>query len=288
MLVKGSLYAIASLFFGVIFAAIVSVLRQKGFSAEQLIFDRALFAMLFFVPYLSLKSKRHLLKTTRIWSYVWRATLGTGSMYFYFQALPHFALSEIAAITFLVPIATSIFANIHLKEPLHLHTFGSLIIGIIGVYIVLDVDIVNLLHNKYVWMLFASVILWSICNIIIKKAVAIDSPVTTTFYMHLLLLPIMGIYSEHHISNITLDLLPMFLGVALFSVLLQMSLAKAFTLVPINVVMPLDFTKLIFSSFIGYYFLGQTTNHATLVGGLIIFASSLYGVFGNKLFKLWK
>jgi drug/metabolite transporter (DMT)-like permease len=62
----------------------------------------------------------------------------------------------------------------------------------------------------------------------------------------------------------------------------QMSLAQAFKEADITVVLPLDFTKLIWAAILGYLVFGEVPDIWVWIGGTIIFASTTYITFRER------
>jgi len=63
------------------------------------------------------------------------------------------------------------------------------------------------------------------------------------------------------------------------------SLTRCFKLSDTTFVMPLQFTKLIWASIIGFYFFSESPDIWTWIGGIIIFISVIYITFREAFVK---
>ena len=68
----------------------------------------------------------------------------------------------------------------------------------------------------------------------------------------------------------------MLVSIGLLALVAQMSMTTAMRDADTTAVMPMDFTRLIWASVIGYLWFGEFPDLWTWVGGGIVFASTLY------------
>ena len=106
---------------------------------------------------------------------IYRIGLNSIALLCFFYGLSKINLAETTALGFTVPIFTTIFSVLILKEIIRIRRITALIIGFIGTLIVLRPDITIEIGSL---MVILSSLLWSICLIIIKRLTITDSVYT--------------------------------------------------------------------------------------------------------------
>lgn len=214
------------------------------------------------------------LKTTRIKAYTARGLLEYGSFTLSFFSLAflgeYFTLPMHTALNFITPIFATVAAIVILKERGGIHTWLALIAGIAGVLIITRPGMIPL--SPGVLYVLGAAIGFSLCGIVIKLLTRTESAQHVAFYMllvtTLLALPA-GLY---HWTMPNLEG-ALWLGlIGLIAYLQQVWVAKAIAKVPYMMLIPLNFTTLIFSTALSSLVYGHGIDRWTLVGALIIFA----------------
>jgi drug/metabolite transporter (DMT)-like permease len=75
-------------------------------------------------------------------------------------------------------------------------------------------------------------------------------------------------------------------GLAFFGTVGQLLFTEAMKIADVTLVMPFDFSKLIWASLFGFFFFAETPGPLTFFGGAIIFASATYVAFRERKIKL--
>jgi drug/metabolite transporter (DMT)-like permease len=123
---------------------------------------------------------------------------------------------------------------------------------------------------------------FSLCGIVIKLLTRTESAQHVAFYMlsitTVLALPA-GLY-HWQTPNVEGAFWLIVIGIIAF--LQQVGVAKAIAKVPYMMLIPLNFTTLIFSTALSWAVYGQIIGMWTLVGALIIFASTWYNANRNR------
>ena len=104
------------------FATMAVSVRYLGgkFDAFELVFVRALIGLIIIIPLVSREGFQKL-KTTRMSMHFTRALFGTTAMAALYYALAASPVAEVIALTFLIPIFTTIGAGLILKETVGRH-----------------------------------------------------------------------------------------------------------------------------------------------------------------------
>lgn len=224
------------------------------------------------------------LKTTRHKGYIARALLEYGSFTLSFYSLSYlgenFTLPMHTALNFITPIFATVAAIFILKEKGYAHTWMALIAGIIGVLIITRPGMIPL--SPGVLYVLGAALGFSLCGIVIKLLCSTESAQHIAFYMlamtSLLALPA-GI--AHWVAP-GADGWFWLILIGVIAYLQQVYVAKAISKVPFMVLIPLNFSSLLFSTVLGYAVYHQLLDGWTLAGALLILASTIYNAQRNR------
>lgn len=193
----------------------------------------------------------------------------------------YFTLPMHTALNFITPLLATVAAMLILKEKGYAHTWLALLFGFAGVLVITRPGMIPL--SPGVLYVLGAATGFSLCGIVIKLLTRTESAQHVAFYMllmtTLLALPA-GLY---HWTMPNLEG-ALWLGlIGLIAYLQQVWVAKAIAKVPYMMLIPLNFTTLIFSTALSSLVYGHGIDRWTLVGALIIFASTLYNAHRNRV-----
>lgn len=212
--------------------------------------------------------------TTRLKSHFWRASIGVLSMELWFYSLTIMPLTLATALSFTAPIFSTIFAIFFLGEKAGIRRWSAMIIGFIGVMVILRPD-THGVDSKALFVLLSSSMM-AVAGVLVKSLTRTETPETIVFYMALFMVlwsffPAIPFWQEVTLYQWWLVFL-----IALFSTVAHLMLSRAFIRADLVVLMPFDFTRLIFVAALAYPMFGETMDSHTLAGALIIVASTVY------------
>ncbi len=239
----------------------------------EVAFFRNLFGFLVLMPAL-VRSRFTAFRTTKLHLHALRGGVNSISMMMFFSALAITPLAEATALAYTAPLFMTIGAVFFLGETLRARRIAALVVGFIGALIVLRPGLVPLDLGPI--LVVSSAVLWAVSMIDIKILSRTDSSLTIATYMLVFVTPITGIAALFVWQAPGLEHLGwMFLLGGLGSVG-HILFAEAFKLADTTVLMPLDFTKMIWAAVLGFLFFGQVPDLWTWIGGTVIFASATY------------
>lgn len=217
------------------------------------------------------------LRTQRLGLHTWRAAFNVVAMFAFYYALSVVPLAQVSAVAFSVPIFTAILAMIFLGERVRLRRWAAILFGFAGVFVALAPDI---LDTGGIELGSAMVVLssfaWAISLIFIKMLSRTDSAVTITIYMVLLMTPMSLIPAIAVWEWPTLEMFGWLVAIGVLGTIGQLTVVQALKEGETHVVMPIDFTKLIWAAGLGFLWFGEIPTAFTWAGGAMIFASTLY------------
>ena len=192
----------------------------------------------------------------------------------WFSAIGMMHFEKATALGFTTPLFTTVLAVLILGEVIRFHRTAALLLGFVGILIIIRPGYVPFEFGT-ILMLIAS-FSFSFVLIFVKKLSATDSSLTIIFYHLLYMTPAFFILSLFFWESITFNQIIIFILMGASGLLSHWCLAQAFKMSDTTFVMPLQFTKLIWASFIGLFIFAEQPDIWTWIGGVIIFISVVY------------
>lgn len=210
----------------------------------------------------------------RIRGHFWRAAFGIAAMEMWFYSVTIMPLNIVTALSFTMPIFSTIFAIIFLKERAGIRRWSAIFTGFVGMLIILRPDVSGISNAG--WIVIASSILMAGSGTMVKSLTSSESPETIAFYMALFMLLWAIPISVPYWKPFSMSDVGMVFIVAFCATVAHLCMARAFVRTELVVLMPLDFTRLIFTAILAYIIFGETIDTQTAIGTAVIFASTVY------------
>jgi drug/metabolite transporter (DMT)-like permease len=200
--------------------------------------------------------------------------LGLGAMGLNFLAFILLPLAEATTIGFSVPIFSVILAAVVLDEPTGKWRWGAVAAGFAGVLLIVQPGNGNVPLTGASVALVAALMTASV-TIMIRRLGKTEPAATTVFWFALSSLVPLGlamiILAKSHDGTTWM----MLAGLALAGGLAQLTLTGALRLAPVSLVMPMDYTSLLWALLLGSSIFGELPTPWIWVGAPIIIASGL-------------
>ena len=245
-------------------------------------FFRCLIGLIIVLPFI-IKNKFKAIKSKNIKLQFYRSFINVISMITWFSAIGIMHLEKATALGFTTPLFTTILAVIILREVIRAHRITALFIGFLGVLIIIRPGYLPIEFGTLL-MLIAS-FSFSIVLIMVKKLSDIDSSLTIIFYHLLFMTPLTFIIAIFFWEGINFSQFFIFVLMGSAGLISHWCLAQAFKLSDTTFIMPFQFTKLIWASFIGYVIFAESPDKWTWFGGIIIFTSVIYITYREAFIK---
>jgi drug/metabolite transporter (DMT)-like permease len=268
-----ALRLVTALLLAVMFA-LVKLVATRGVNVAESLFYRQCGSALCATGLVALGPGFGSLRTRRVWAHVGRMALGVAAMALNFLAFILLPLAEATTIGFSVPIFSVVLAALVLGEPTGKWRWGAVAAGFAGVLLIVqpgrgDVPLAGASVALAAALLTASV------TIVIRRLGATERAATTVFWFALSSLVPLGLlmlrFAGPH-DRVTWLLLA---GLALAGGLAQLTLTGALRLAPVALVMPMDYTSLLWAVLLGSALFGELPSPWTWIGAPIIIASGL-------------
>ncbi|QNM83741.1 DMT family transporter [Sphingomonas sabuli] len=214
------------------------------------------------------------LRTRRVWAHVSRMALGVTAMGLNFLAFVLLPLAEATAIGFTVPIFSTVLAALVLGEPTGRWRWGAVAAGFAGVLVIVQPGSGAVPLTGAAVAVFAALLTASV-TIVIRRLGATERASTTVFWFAVSSLVPLGVamlwYGGAHDGR-TFWILA---GLALVGGLAQLTLTGALRLAPVALVMPMDYTSLVWATLLGIFIFGELPTPWVWAGAPLIVASGL-------------
>ena len=259
----------------VLFSCMHATIRHA--SAEMHPFEIAFFRNLFGLALLAPLLFRYgiaPLRTSQLKLHLLRGLFNITSMLCFFYALSIAPLTDVAAMTFASPIFATALAVFVFGELVGIRRWTAIVFGFAGTIVVLRPGFEGVALGPLLALIAA--LIWGVALLVIKVLARTESTLTITAWMMILLTPLSLIPSVFFWQWPTAEQYLWLVITAALGTSGHLFLNQALKVADTNVVMPVDFVRLIWVSIIGFYAFGEVPDLFPWIGGAMIFASALY------------
>ena len=239
----------------------------------ELAFFRNLFGLLVVLPWFVRYGLRPL-KTKRLSLHAIRAGINVMAMLMFFYALSVTPLADVAALSFTAPIFATVLAVLILGEIVGLRRWAAILFGFCGTLVLLRPGFEIVTYGQILVVVSAS--FWACALIVIKILARTESSVTIITYLILLMAPLSAIPAAMVWSTPSVEQLGVMALMGILGTFGQLLMTQALKEGDTNVIMPLDFLKMIWAVLLGFFIFGEIPEIFTWVGGAMIFSSITY------------
>ena len=196
------------------------------------------------------------------------------AMMMFFTALTMTPLATANALAFTAPLFAAVLAVVILGEVFRWQRWAALLFGFAGALVVIRPGFVEVGTGPII--ILAASGIWGMILIVIKTLGRRDATPTIVTYMVLFMSPLALIPALFVWEWPTLQQLGILLVMGLMGTVGHLTLTQALRVGEAAVVMPMDFSKLIWAAALGFLLFGELPGIFTWIGGFMIFASATY------------
>ena len=248
--------------------------------AFEIAFFRNIFGLLALAPMLLRAGLGATLRTSRPGLHVLRGCFNAVAMLAFFYAVTVTPLATVAALGFTAPLFAAVLAIPFLGERPGWRRWAGLFAGFMGALVIIRPGLADI--SVGVLMVLLSSVAWAGALIVIKILSRTDTSLTITIFAAVFLTPITGLAALFFWTAPAATTWLLLIGIGAFGSLTQWSIAQAFHEADATLVLPFDFTKLLWAAAIGYVFFAEVPDALTLLGGGIILASVTYVAYRER------
>ena len=242
---------------------------------ETIVFYRSLIGLIIILIFsIILKRGIKIVKTPNIKIHIVRSIFGTLAMYFGYRSLNYISLSEATSIGFTKIFFTSILAFFFLKEKLRIFSFILILIGFMGVYLIaLPTQTYNLI-GLYMSLFSAICVAGGI--IAISFLAKIEDTLTVIIYHSLFSSIVFFLFFKNQIEfNLYENYLPIIL-LTITALAGQYFNSESYKYGETNKVVVLSYSRIVFSTLLGFFFLDEKISYITISGILAIILTTYF------------
>lgn len=259
----------------------VKLIAASGLHIVESMFWRQAFALPFVLGWALSHGGFRSLATTRIGAHSRRMILGMAGMACNFGAMIYLPMAEATTIALSVPIFAVIFAALLLREPTGPARWSAVVIGFIGVLIVLNPGAslsgqLGSAHLTGTMIAITGAVITGLVTIALRDLGRTENATTTVFWFSLLSLVPLSLALPFFIQPHSHYQWMLLIGLGLSGAIGQVTLTAALRLAPVAVVMPMDYSSLLWSIGFGWWIFATIPAATTWIGAPIIVASGLF------------
>ena len=264
----GSAMMLALMFAGVKWAG------QHGVSVLESLFYRQVGTAICATSWVALGPGFASLRTKRAGAHAVRMSIGLVAMGLNFLAMMLLPLAEATAIGFSVPIFATLLAALVLGEPTGRWRWGAVIVGFLGVLVIVQPGSGHI--AVYGGLVAVGAALSTACaTIAIRRLGATEAAATTVFWFAVTsLVPlslVMPFAAKHHDPSTY----AVIAALSLAGGIAQLALTGSLRLAPVALVMPVDYSSLLWATLLGWLIFQQVPSQWTWIGAPIVIAAGL-------------
>jgi drug/metabolite transporter (DMT)-like permease len=261
---------------------VIKLAEQHGAALGEILFFRQLGASLLISGIVLSGPGWRSVGTRKIGTHISRAILGLTAMAFTFTTIVTLPLAEATTLGFTVPIFATILGSAILREPTGWHRWGAVIAGFAGVLIVAQPG-----GGHFPLWGAATGLLGAFgtasVSILLRQITRTESALTTVFWFSTLSLLPLGVVYAVVARGHPLEVWLLLAGVGIIGGLAQLAMTGALGLGPVSVVVPMDYSSLLWATLFGWAIFGTLPSAALWIGAPVIVASGLYILWRERV-----
>lgn len=264
-----------------VMGALIKLAEARGAHLAEAMFFRQTFALLPVTIFIAAGPGLASVRTERIGAHVLRTALGLISMCFVFGTILLLPLAESTTLQFTLPIFATLLGALLLKEQVGRHRWAAVVLGFVGVLIITRPGAGMASWGVITGLMGA--LLSAGVSILLRQIGKTEGAATTVFWFSALSVPPTAIAfaltaSAHPwLTWLLLALVGICGGIA------QLFMTAALKFAPVSLVVPMDYTALIWATIFGYALFGVLPGWSTWVGAPFVIGSGLYIVWRERV-----
>ena len=263
-------------------SALIKLAETRGAHFAEIIFFRQAAGVPLLTALIAAGPGLRSVATRRIGAHITRTIIGLTSMACLFGALMILPLAEATTFQFTVPIFATILGVLFLREPTGWHRWAAVVAGFVGVLIVARPGTGHMPLGGAALGLAAATLTAAV-SILLRQIGKTESAATTVFWFATLSMPPLGLLYAFHLAPHPPAVWAMLVTIGMVGAAGQLALTGALKLGPVSLVVPMDYSSLLWATLYGWLLFGVLPGAATWIGAPVIIGSGLYIVWREHL-----
>jgi drug/metabolite transporter (DMT)-like permease len=279
----GALFVLSASFTFAAMGALIKVV-STSLPNELVVFFRNFCALVFILPWILYSRSLGSVKTSCFQLHLVRSLAGLSAMYCFFYSIAHLQLSEACLLASTAPLFIPVIAYAWIREPVARKVRGAIIIGFIGILLILKPGVGVFQPIAIVGL--ASGMFAALAMVTIRRMSASEPTIRIVFYFSALgtLISAVPIIWSWQSPQPTIWCLLVLIG--MLAAVGQILLTKGYSLAPAAQVGPLTYGNVVFSTFLGWLFWGESLDAMTWAGAVLICIAGIIATRRTKTHAL--
>lgn len=270
--VRGALWMLAA---SALLTAMAAAVREltSDMHTFEIVFFRTMLGLPFMAPWL-IRTRFAGLRTSKMRFLALRGLVTLGATNCFFGALSLAPLADATAIMFTRPLFATVIAIVLLNEAASGRRWTAMAVGLTGALIILRPGFAEL--NLGLMLAMVGALFGAAGASTVRYLARTESPDTITVY-YAIFMTIFSIGPALFVwQTPTWEQAWWILFMGFVGTLGQRAMARGLASADISIVLPIDFTRLLFAALFGWFLFAEVPAIWVWVGGAVIFASSVY------------
>ena len=246
---------------------------SSGLHTFEIVFFRTVLGLPLMLPWL-VRAGFGAMRTSRLGMFAVRGVVTMIATTCFFWGLALIPLADATAIMFTRPLFGALLAIVVLHEIVRVRRWSAMAVGFTGVLIVLRPAFDEL--NTGIVLVLVAALFASVAAVLVSHLARTELPDTITMYHAIALALLSSVPAAMVWRTPSWDEVLWILGMGFFGTLGQRTMTRAFATADVSIVLPVDFTRLLFAAAVGFALFGEQPVIWTWIGGTIIFASTVW------------
>lgn len=262
-------------------SACIKLAEARGAGLVEILFFRQALGIPLVAVVIALGPGLATIRTQRFAAHLTRSIVGLTSMSCLFAAVMLLPLAESTTLAFTVPIFATVLGALVLKEPTGWHRWGAVLAGFFGVLIVAHPGS----GHFPLWGAVAGIaaaFLTAIVSILLRQIGRTEHPFATVFWFATLSTVVLAVAFALDRPTLAVGAWPWLLAIGVLGNAGQLALTASLKHGPVSIVVPMDYSSLIWATLYGWLLFGVLPAAATWIGAPLIVASGLYIVYRER------
>ena len=256
-------------------AAIAKFLSDDHHPIE-IAFYRNLMVFIGFIIFLAFSGKWHLVKTKRPQAHLARGFVGTLGLICGFWSVSLLPLATATTLFYTAPLLVTILSIPMLGERVGIPRYVAIFIGFLGVVLVVKPNGQELVILG-LFFAFFDVVFSALTQIFLRDLGRTENHLTTVFYYMGIGVVVSGLLMPFVWTDIPkVENILLFIGLGLTGGIQQIAKTKGYSLAPISVTGPINYTGIIWAAIFGWVFWDTLPTWSVILGALIIILSNIF------------
>lgn len=240
---------------------------------NQIAFLYKFTVLLLVIPWCLVGGLKKNLKTDKIGIHAARGAFSIMGSICFLYGLKYIHATDAAAISFLENVIVVLIGVLYYKEELSYSRMLLIICGTIGALLVIQPGFAA--FNYHYIYLFMALLFWSFNNMSIKVLGRTERSRAQLFYVTVFSCLLSFPLALYQWETVTLEHMKYIVIMAVLYLIHLIAIFKAFKFADFSVVMPFDYTRLIFTGIISYMFLDESPDIFKIIGYCLIIVGGL-------------